>query len=122
MKKHYLVLSFIAVLGISIQGAAKIIPKKSSKNGFDEVLRLDVWTSYAPPAAIEEFKKIIKHKYNKKVDVEVRRVLSPDEFFFRVRASKTDIISPAHNFIKDERANFIAHGLLLPSIPSKFLI
>lgn len=79
-----------------------------------ETLRIDVWTSYAPEEAISDFKKIILKKYNKKINVEARVVLTPDEFFDRVRSGQTDIFSPSHNFLKDERTEFIKHNLVLP--------
>ena len=87
------------------------IPKKST---YDEILRIDVWTSYAPEEAINDFKKIILKKYNKNIQVEARVVLSPDEFFDRVRSGQVDIFSPSHNFLKDERTEFIKHNLVLP--------
>jgi spermidine/putrescine-binding protein len=81
---------------------------------YDEVLTMDVWTSYAPAFAIKEFKALIKKKYNKNIDVQALRVLSPDEFYDRVRAGVSDIISPSHNFIKDERTQFINNKLIIP--------
>lgn len=81
---------------------------------YDEVLTMDVWTSYAPAYAIQSFKKHIKTKYGKNIDVHARRVLEPDEFFDRVRSGVTDIISPSHNFFKDVRTNFIKNELILP--------
>jgi len=87
---------------------------KNSKIVYDETLRVDVWTSYAPAEAIEDFKKLILQKYNKRINVDARVVLTPDEFFDRVRSGKTDIFSPSHNFLKDERTEFIKHKLVLP--------
>ncbi|WP_413287639.1 extracellular solute-binding protein [Bdellovibrio sp. HCB337] len=81
---------------------------------YDEVLKMDVWTSYAPPFAIKEFKSLIKEKYNKNIDVHVLRALSPDEFYDRVRSGVSDIISPSHNFMKDERTQFIDKKLIIP--------
>lgn len=86
----------------------------NTKVVYDETLRVDVWTSYAPAEAIDDFKKLILQKYNKKINVEARVVLTPDEFFDRVRSGKTDIFSPSHNFLKDERTEFIKHNLVLP--------
>lgn len=81
---------------------------------YDEVLTMDVWTSYAPAEAVQNFKKYISNKYQKNIDIHVRRVLEPDEFFDRVRAGLTDIISPSHNFFKDVRTNFIKNEMILP--------
>lgn len=86
----------------------------SAKIVYDETLRLDVWTSYAPEEAVNDFKKIILKKYKKNINVETRTVISPDEFFDRVRSGQTDIFSPSHNFLKDERTEFIKHNLVLP--------
>lgn len=94
--------------------AFSVEPASSAQPAYDETLRIDVWTSYAPTDAIDDFKKIILKKYNKKINVESRVVLSPDEFFDRVRSGKTDIFSPSHNFLKDERTEFIKHHLVLP--------
>lgn len=81
---------------------------------YDEVLTMDVWTSYAPPFAIKEFKALIREKYNKNIDVHVLLALSPDEFYDRVRSGVSDIISPSHNFMKDERTQFIDKKLIIP--------
>jgi spermidine/putrescine transport system substrate-binding protein len=81
---------------------------------YDEVLTMDVWTSYAPTFAIQSFKKHIRAKYNRNIDFHVRRVLEPGQFFDRVRAGITDIISPSHNFFKDVRTNFIKNEMILP--------
>lgn len=93
---------------------ALVLEKKENSCRYDEVLRMDVWTSYAPPFAIKEFKAHIKAKYKKNIDVHVLRVLSPDEFYDRVRAGISDIISPSHNFLKDERTQFIDKKLIIP--------
>ena len=80
----------------------------------DETLTMDVWERYAPAAVVQEFKSFIKKKYNKNIEVVVNYVYSPNEFFDRVRANKTDIISPSHNLIQDSRYDFIAKELVLP--------
>lgn len=81
---------------------------------YDETLSMDVWTSYAPKEALQTFKAQIRKKYGKNIDIHVRKVLSPDEFYDRVRAGFADIISPSHNFLKDERTQFIKNKLILP--------
>lgn len=103
----------LAILTFS-NNAFSVESTGSAKIVYDETLRIDVWTSYAPIDAINDFKKIILKKYNKKINVEARVVISPDEFFDRVRSGKTDIFSPSHNFLKDERTEFIKHKLVLP--------
>lgn len=84
---------------------------------YDEVLTMDVWTSYGPPGPIAEFKDYIRKKYGKNVDLHVRRTLKPEDFYDRVRAGISDIISPSHNFFKDERTHFIKNNLILPIDP-----
>lgn len=107
------VLATISFL-VFLNDAYSVEKTVKAKPVYDETLRIDVWTSYAPPEAIEDFKKIILKKYKKKINVEARVVLTPDEFYDRVRSGKTDIFSPSHNFLKDERTEFIAHDLVLP--------
>lgn len=102
-----------AVLATSLSQAAVFDPQENTCH-YDEVLNMDVWTSYAPPFAIKEFKALIREKYHKNIDVRVLRVLSPDEFYDRVRAGISDIISPSHNFMKDERTQFINNKLIIP--------
>lgn len=95
----------------------KAFPVEKTANDkivYDETLHIDVWTSYAPEEAINNFKQYILKKYKKNIQVESRVVLTPDEFFDRVRSGKTDIFSPSHNFLKDERTEFIKHNLVLP--------
>ena len=114
--KHVLVFLFATIL-TSQQAWSQAKQNKDQLERtchYDEVLIMDVWTSYAPPYAIQSFKKYISTKYNKNIDFHIRRVLSPDEFFDRVRAGITDIISPSHNFFKDVRTNFIKNEMVLP--------
>ncbi|WP_413290179.1 ABC transporter substrate-binding protein [Bdellovibrio sp. HCB337] len=79
-----------------------------------ETLTMDVWEPYAPDWAVQEFKNIIKKKYKKNIEVVVKYVYSPNEFYDRVRADETDIISPSHNLIRDDRFNFIGKQLVIP--------
>jgi len=79
-----------------------------------ETLTLDVWENYAPEWAVLEFKNFIKKKYKKDIEVVVKHVFSPNEFFDRVRSNETDIISPSHNLIRDDRFNFIGKDLVIP--------
>jgi len=81
---------------------------------FAETLTMDVWEPYAPEPRVAEFKKYIKHKYHKDINVVVKYVYSPNEFFDRVRANQTDIISPSHNLIHDDRFNFVTKDLVIP--------
>ena len=104
----------LTVLSFFLNDASSVENKAKLTNTKNETLRIDVWTSYAPVDAISDFKKIILKKYNKKINVEARVVLTPDEFFDRVRSGQTDIFSPSHNFLKDERTEFIKHNLVLP--------
>jgi spermidine/putrescine transport system substrate-binding protein len=113
--KNSLPLAIIALaILISLNKAFAVESTNSTKIAYDETLRVDVWTSYAPIEAINDFKKIILKKYNKNINIEARVVLTPDEFFDRVRSGQTDIFSPSHNFLKDERTEFIKHNLVLP--------
>lgn len=85
-----------------------------SPSDFDETLTMDVWDPYAPDWTVAEFKKYIKRKYKKNINVVVKYVFSPNEFFDRVRANQTDIISPSHNLIQDDRFHFIKKRLVIP--------
>lgn len=79
-----------------------------------ETLTMDVWEPYAPEWAVADFKKFIKQKYNKEIKVVVNYVYSPNDFFDRVRGNETDIISPSHNLIHDDRFSFIQKKLVIP--------
>jgi spermidine/putrescine-binding protein len=114
---RHLVVFFFAIILVPTETWCKskqIADNLEKTCHYDEVLTMDVWTSYAPTYAIQSFKKYISIKYNKNIDFHVRRVLEPDEFFDRVRSGITDIISPSHNFFKDSRTNFIKNGMILP--------
>lgn len=112
--KTILILTTVLLALVFSNEALSAEKSNSPKIVYDEILRVDVWTSYAPVEAIDEFKKIILKKYKKKINVEARVVLSPDEFFDRVRSGQTDIFSPTHNFLKDEHTDFIKNNLVLP--------
>jgi len=79
-----------------------------------ETLTVDVWEPYAPDWAVQEFKELIKKKYSKDIEVVVKYVYSPNEFYDRVRANATDIISPSHNLVRDDRFDFIKKELVIP--------
>lgn len=86
----------------------------SFKAAATETLTMDLWEPYAPDWAVNEFKAMIKKKYKRNVNIVVKYVYSPNEFFDRVRANQTDIISPSHNLIRDDRFDFIGKGLVIP--------
>jgi spermidine/putrescine-binding protein len=84
-------------------------------SAFSETLRMMVWECYAPDEKVREFEKLMEKKYGKKITIEVNRnTSSPNDFYDAVRGGKTDMFTPSHNLIKDEKFDFISKQLILP--------
>jgi spermidine/putrescine transport system substrate-binding protein len=80
-----------------------------------EVLRILAWDGYVPENKIVEFEKLIKTKYGKDIKIQLNTEVSdPQNFYDALRIEKADIITPAHNIIKDKRFDFIEKNLLSP--------
>lgn len=87
-----------------------------ANSAFSETLRMMVWDCYAPDEKqVREFETLMEKKYGKKITIEVNKnVSSPDDFYDAVRGEKTDMFTPSHNLIKDNRFNYIQNQLLVP--------
>lgn len=101
-------------MGLFLGAMKPAVAKTPLTCHYDEVLVMDVWTSYMPAPEVAAFKKFIHQKYQKHIDIQLRQVLKPEDFYDRVRGGISDIISPSHNFFKDERNQFIRKKLLVP--------
>ncbi|MFS4457553.1 ABC transporter substrate-binding protein [Bdellovibrio sp. HCB2-146] len=117
-QKIWLVKLFLVCFSPLWSWAGEATKQTENSCHYDEVLKMDVWVSYTPDYAVREFKDYIRKKYQKNIDLHVNKVFSPDEFYDRVRAGISDIISPSHNFFKDEGTRLIDTGLLIPLDPS----
>ncbi len=106
MGKTRLVNFFIATC-IYFLGCASIAPAE------DLTIRIHCWEKYAKPY-VAGFKKVIKSKYNKDIEVIITSVSNPSEFWELSRAKKVDIISPAHNIPKSRRWKFVQANVALP--------
>ncbi len=81
---------------------------------FGEELRILTWEGYAPAKHIEIFRQLVRNKYDFDLNITVKYVSDPDEFYKAVRNKKADIFTPAHNLPKDPRYKFIKGKLTLP--------
>ena len=73
-----------------------------------------VWEGYTPDKAIEEFKVLVKEKYDVDLDIKVEFVQSADDFQKALKTKTADIVSPSHNLPKDSRYKYISGKLVLP--------
>jgi spermidine/putrescine-binding protein len=80
----------------------------------DATLRMLIWEGYAPDDLTAKFVSLVKEKYGVDLKLEITFVNANDDFFPALRDEKTDLFSPSHNTIKDQRWKFIKMRLALP--------
>lgn len=76
-------------------------------------MRIHCWEGYATPY-LEAFEAKMLAEHDLKVDVVVTNASRPEEFWHLSRAREVDLISPAHNLLRNERWKFIESGVVLP--------
>ena len=77
-------------------------------------LRIHTWEGYADADMVEAFTQAMLRDQGLRVALDIQYVSDPHDCYAALRLSKTDLISPAHNLIKDERFQYISKGILLP--------
>ncbi|SLM30932.1 putative Extracellular solute-binding protein, family 1 [Desulfamplus magnetovallimortis] len=81
--------------------------------GEQVTLSMLCWEGYAKPY-VEQYKKLIKKKYNVDIEIDISNLSDPGEFWEKSRGKKVDIISPAHNLLKSKQWPFIRGKIALP--------
>ncbi len=77
-------------------------------------IRMLIWEGYAPDAQVQEFKDLVKQKYNVDLSFEISFVATNDDFFPALRNNSVDLIAPSHNVPKDARYNLINSKMTIP--------
>ena len=77
-------------------------------------LRIHTWEGYADADMVKAFTQTMLRDKGLRVALDIHYVSAPQDYYAALRLSNTDLISPAHNLIKDERFQYISKGILLP--------
>lgn len=82
-------------------------------------LRFKVWEGYTPPELLEEFKTLIKSKYNIDLKFKINYANDESEFFDAARVETTsenayELISPSKSVLKHYKWDMIKNRLVLP--------
>jgi len=80
----------------------------------DEVLRIISYEGYFPDDKIDEFENYISNKYGKTITIEKQYATEEQDFFNAIRGRTADVSLVTHNFLKDDRYNFIKNKIILP--------
>lgn len=109
-------ISFNITFLLAVDSVLSIDDKKTSNSEIDEenILRLLIWEGHAPEKYINEFKKQIEEKYNRKITLKISYVAGSDDFYPSIRSGNVDIVMMTHHHFKDERYLYIQKKLLLP--------
>jgi len=75
----------------------------------DETIRITCWEGYAKPF-VDDFKKMIKTKYDLDVAVEITNPTDQDEFYMAAKDGTADLISPPADLAKTPRFNCFKEG------------
>ena len=77
-------------------------------------LKIHTWEGYADADMVEAFTQAMLRDKGLNVALDIHYVSDPHDYYAALRLGHTDLISPAHNLIKDERFQYISKGILLP--------
>jgi len=91
-----------------------IFSATTAQAGRKLTLRLLVWEGYAPSDHLRAFIQQTNARYDVELNFAIRPASDPNEFFNALRMGTVDIISPAHNLVKDTAYNLMASELTLP--------
>ena len=80
----------------------------------EHTLKILCWEGYAPEAYIQEFKQLVRQKYDINLNVIVNNISDPQEFFDQIRSKEADIISPSHHVPKSLKWRLVQNKLILP--------
>lgn len=86
----------------------------SITSAFAEELRMMTWEGYAPEKHVGIFRQLVREKYGVELNLSIKYISNPDEFYKGVRNKRVDIFSPTHNIPKDPKYKFIKGKLALP--------
>lgn len=88
----------------------------SPSQAASETIRITCWEGYAKPF-VDDFKKLVKEKYNIDVDVAIYNPTDQDEFYMAAKKGTADLISPPADLAKTPRFYCFKKGdILLSSI------
>ena len=77
-------------------------------------LKIHTWEGYADVDMVEAFTQAMLRDKGLRVVLDIHYVSDPHDYYAALRLGHTDLISPAHNLIKDERFQYISKDILLP--------
>ena len=77
-------------------------------------LKIHTWEGYADADMVEDFTQAMLRDKGLRVALDIHYVSDPHDYYAALRLGHTDLISPAHNLIKDERFQYISKDILLP--------
>lgn len=75
-----------------------------------ETIRITCWEGYADTAFVDDFKAIIKKKYNINVDVKPSYATGQEDFYNAAKNGTADLISPPADMAKSSKFNFFRKG------------
>ena len=79
----------------------------------DEVLRIISYEGYFPQDKLDEFKNYVSNKYGKAITIEKQYAAEEQDFFNAIRGRRADVSLATHNWLKDERYNYIKNKIVL---------
>jgi len=78
------------------------------------LLRIMIFSAYAPEKYVAAFEKSMSDKYGIPVEIKIDFINNHDDYYDPIRSGSTDIVVLSHHIFKDERFNYITKGLLSP--------
>jgi len=94
--------------------AFSLLSSGANNSYADEVLRILSWEGYFPKEKVDEFEGYITKKYGKTISIEIQTAADEQDFFNAIRGQTADVVLATHNYLKDERFNYIKNKMILP--------
>ena len=80
----------------------------------DEVLRIIAYQGNFPQDKMDEFENYVSNKYGQAITIEKQYATGEQDFFNAIRGRRADVSLATHNWLKDERYNYIKNKIILP--------
>lgn len=103
----------VFLLSIGVFIAVALCGVRGADAARHETIRITCWEGYADKAFVDDFKAMVKKKYNINVDVKPSYATGQEDFYNAAKNGSADLISPPADMAKSSKFNFFKKGVVV---------